>query len=293
MRIAIPVLFVALSASLVFSVPIHNLNSKWTADFDFFYLVLGWPPSICDTSAGCHVPTDPAPVANDFWLHGLWPNYNNGSWPQFCGNTPYDRNQISSILTDMSHFWPAVLTDSEDQFWGHEWTKHGTCSAPVLSSELNYFQTILTIRKKFNLLNLFVQSGVNPGTSAQFTAVEMANAISKSFGFAPDIRCNADPKGQKQMQEVYLCLDKTLNYMNCPPEQHSHGQQYVSCGDGAVMMLPLNSTYPPSPPAPPAPPATQCAAGHHGPACKADADCASFSGCVRCASSGFCTSTPK
>jgi hypothetical protein len=88
------------------------------------------------------------------------------------------------------------------------------------------------------------------------------------------------------MQEIYLCLDKTLNYMNCPPEEHSHGQQYVTCGDGPVMMLPLNTSYPP---APPAPPATQCASGHHGPACKADADCTAYSGCVRCAKSGFCT----
>jgi len=51
---------------------------------------------------------------------------------------------------------------------------------------------------------------------------------------------------------------------------------------------------PPGPPSPPVPPsAGKCVSGQHGPPCKADSDCTSFTGCIRCASSGFCTLTPK
>ena len=38
--------------------------------------------------------------------------------------------------------------------------------------------------------------------------------------------------------------------------------------------------------------ATSCIAGEHGPLCHADVGCVGYSGCVRCASTGYCTDQP-
>jgi ribonuclease T2 len=52
-------------------------------DYDFFYLVLQWPGSYCDTKQSCCYPKSGKPTA-DFGIHGLWPNRDDGSYPQNC-----------------------------------------------------------------------------------------------------------------------------------------------------------------------------------------------------------------
>jgi ribonuclease I len=52
-------------------------------DYDFFYLVLQWPGSYCDTKQSCCYPKSGKPAA-DFGIHGLWPNRDDGSYPQNC-----------------------------------------------------------------------------------------------------------------------------------------------------------------------------------------------------------------
>jgi len=52
-------------------------------DYDFFYLVLQWPGSYCDTKQSCCYPSSGKPAA-DFGIHGLWPNRDDGSYPQNC-----------------------------------------------------------------------------------------------------------------------------------------------------------------------------------------------------------------
>jgi len=52
-------------------------------DYDFFYLVLQWPGSYCDTKQSCCYPKSGKPAA-DFGIHGLWPNRDDGTYPQNC-----------------------------------------------------------------------------------------------------------------------------------------------------------------------------------------------------------------
>jgi len=74
------------------------------------------------------------------------------------------------------------------------------------------------------------------------------------------------------------CNDQCHQYENCCPDYDT-----VCKGPG------------PSPPTPPTPPSPgdKCVPGQHGPKCSADADCTKITDCIRCASSGYCTSTPK
>lgn len=60
--------------------------------FDYTLLTIRWPPGICES-------TDCIDNYPQQWLiHGLWPNYSNGSWPQFCcPSTPFDVEEVEPI----------------------------------------------------------------------------------------------------------------------------------------------------------------------------------------------------
>ena len=53
-------------------------------------------------------------------LHGLWPNYDNGSWPSYCFETDCD-----DIVAPIDPIYPPCW-DTEETMC-HEWLKHGTC----------------------------------------------------------------------------------------------------------------------------------------------------------------------
>ncbi|CAK9136341.1 unnamed protein product [Ilex paraguariensis] len=57
-------------------------------NFDFYYIVQMWPGSYCDTRQSCCYPKTGKP-AEDFSIHGLWPNYNDGKYPQNCDRGNY------------------------------------------------------------------------------------------------------------------------------------------------------------------------------------------------------------
>lgn len=53
---------------------------------------------------------------NSFTIHGWWPEYQAGSWPQWCNKTEFKNfteSSISSIIGDMNKYWYHWLrTDS-------------------------------------------------------------------------------------------------------------------------------------------------------------------------------------
>ena len=87
-----------------------------------------WQPEFCYNQAyvGCQEP-------NPFWstsltIHGMWPEWNNGSYPATCDAEAFDKSVTDKIGMDtMTKFWPNVQYDVADakytSFWEHEWTK--------------------------------------------------------------------------------------------------------------------------------------------------------------------------
>jgi ribonuclease T2 len=81
-------------------------------------------------------------------LHGLWPDYGDGSYPTLCSKEAFDYNKVVAAvgLDDLEERWPNVQqaesSASYDNFWVHEWTKHGTCTG---LSQIDYFETGLKI----------------------------------------------------------------------------------------------------------------------------------------------------
>ncbi|GER49490.1 ribonuclease [Striga asiatica] len=202
-------------------------------DFDFFYFVQQWPVSYCDSRHGCCYPTTGKPN-EDFGIHGLWPNYVNGKWPQNCGQSSLDESLISDLMSNMKDEWPTLACPSADgiKFWSHEWEKHGTCTS---LDQHSYFQSALLLKSKANLLQLLSNAGIRPGDFYHFKSIKQA--IEDGLGHEPFIECNVDPSGNHQLFQVYLCVDtNATSFIKCPILPHGR-----ACG--STIELPSFSSH--------------------------------------------------
>ncbi|KAJ4974299.1 hypothetical protein NE237_007473 [Protea cynaroides] len=186
-------------------------------DFDFFYFVQQWPGSYCDTKGNCCYPTTGKPDA-DFGIHGLWPNYNDGTYPSNCDpNTAFDPSAISDLTTSLEINWPSLACPSSNglSFWSHEWEKHGTCSESILDQH-GYFDRALKLKTQVNLLQALENAGIKPNGSF-YSMVSINKAITEAIGFSPGIECNVDVSGNHQLYQIYLCVDTSgSNIIECP-----------------------------------------------------------------------------
>ncbi|XP_023743014.1 ribonuclease 1 [Lactuca sativa] len=186
-------------------------------DFDFFYLVQEWPGSHCDTEQGCCYPTTGKP-ASDFGIHGLWPNYNDGSYPSNCNSSnSFDASKISDLISRMQLEWPTLSCPSKDglKFWGHEWKKHGTCAESILDQHA-YFETTLKLKNKINLLHALEGAGIQPN-GQMYSLESITSAIQVASGYTPRIQCNNDTSGNSQLHEISLCVDSmAADFIECP-----------------------------------------------------------------------------
>ena len=89
--------------------------------FDYYLLNLSWAPEFCFSK-----PDNPECSGHfGFIVHGLWPQYQSGGYPQNCGQQPGLANpaKMLDIMPDL-------------HLINHEWMTHGTCTG--LSAE-QYF----------------------------------------------------------------------------------------------------------------------------------------------------------
>ncbi len=104
----------------------HRDNSDAQAgQFDYYLLSLSWAPTYCLTHSD-----DGAECSNKgygFVLHGLWPQYDGGGYPENCG-TQYELT--SEAAAKGRTIYPSA------RLMSHEWQTHGTCSGV---SALEYF----------------------------------------------------------------------------------------------------------------------------------------------------------
>jgi ribonuclease T2 len=102
-----------------------------TQNFNYYLLNLSWSPEFCHS----HPNATECAQHSTFVLHGLWPQNDNGTYPENCSTQPGPRNPAaySDIYPD-----PGVLV--------HEWRTHGTCSGlspdAFLALARNAFQSV-------------------------------------------------------------------------------------------------------------------------------------------------------
>ncbi|XP_030443472.1 ribonuclease 3-like [Syzygium oleosum] len=186
-------------------------------DFDFFYFVQQWPGSYCDTKRKCCYPKTGKP-ASDFSIHGLWPNYKDGTYPSNCNpENAFDKSEISDLIGSLEKNWPSLTCPSSDdtKFWTHEWDKHGTCSESELDQH-EYFEAALKLKQKVNLLQILENAGIKPNN--EFYSLEsVKEAIKEAVGFEPGLECNVDSSGHSQIYQMFVCVDTSgSELIKCP-----------------------------------------------------------------------------
>ena len=79
--------------------------------------------------------------SSDYMIHGLWPQINSTSYPEYCKSVSYIEPN-GSLLTDMNTYWHTC----DDTLWEHEWEKHGSCMYQQIGiDEFSFFNVTLNL----------------------------------------------------------------------------------------------------------------------------------------------------
>jgi ribonuclease T2 len=197
------VLLLALAASAVAARHHHRHNygdqasaaPAVTGRFDYYLLSLSWSPSYCLTH-----PEDRAQCSRGFGfvLHGLWPQYDGGGYPENCGAAaPLD---AAALAIGQTLFPSPRLME-------HEWRRHGRCSGLPAA---DYFRTADRALAVVRVPPAFEA----PHVAAQLTASEIVAAfVAANARLSVDgltVACTRD-----ELAEVRVCLTRELAPRRC------------------------------------------------------------------------------
>ena len=163
--------------------------------FDYYLLTLSWSPEYCysnsssaECSGGHHF---------GFIVHGLWPQFQNGNYPENCSNAAGLSNPASML---------DIMPDPD--LIRHEWETHGTCSG-------------LSAQAYFGLRRQAFTSISIPGQFADPTSQQTLSPMQIKADFE-----RANPKLQdadlmitcsrNYLKAVEICMTKSLTPMACP-----------------------------------------------------------------------------
>ncbi|KAI9462935.1 ribonuclease T2-like protein [Russula earlei] len=153
--------------------------------------------------------TSPPSGPGDSWtIHGLWPDNCDGSYSSDCDPSRNYRD-ISQLLTDqgasdtlsfMKTYWVDIHGQNE-QFWEHEWWKHGTCystlqpsclpsGSPRGAEAVAFFQQVVALFKTLPTYDWLASQGITPSRSQTYTLEELTSALKAASGFVPEISCS-------------------------------------------------------------------------------------------------------
>lgn len=175
--------------------------------FDFYLLNLSWSPEFCAT----HGNSPECGRGLGFVVHGLWPQYDNGDYPEHCSDAPGPSNP--QAYTDMIP--TAGLLE-------HEWQTHGTCSG--LSPDAFF----ASVRRAYT--NVKIPAGIGTGRDAAGVTPDQllarfaqANPRFPAGSFA--LSC-----GNNRLTAIGVCLSKTLQPESC--------QSVRTCRANAIRITP-------------------------------------------------------
>lgn len=173
--------------------PASRASLSSASGFDFYLLNLSWSPEYCYS----HRDAQECAAHASFVLHGLWPQNNDGTYPENCSNAsgPADPSQYSDIYPDSG-----LLV--------HEWKTHGTCSG--LSADA-FFTAARTAYKSVSipsaLSGLKSQSSMSPDQIVSLFTASNPGISQSSLA----VSC-----GHNYLTAVEVCLDKNLHPIACP-----------------------------------------------------------------------------
>ncbi|XP_054760223.2 ribonuclease Oy-like [Lytechinus pictus] len=179
------------------------------ANFDGLTLVYTWAPTFC-VKGPCTLKS----TAKKIWtIHGLWPYSNNMAPSQGrtinCGGM-YNQAAISTIRSELEDKWPSYSSKTTDQFWKHEYVKHGTCAGNLakFNSQLKYFEGSIDLFDRYDIKSILANGNnpVLPSRNINYPLSWITTALKKGLGVEPNLYCISKNRVQ-YLFEIRVCFD--------------------------------------------------------------------------------------
>jgi ribonuclease T2 len=124
-------------------------------------------------------------------LHGLWPQYQTGGYPQHCAT--------SEALTSDARTLGMTVFPTET-LMVHEWETHGTCSG---MAALDYFKLAKTAHE-----SIAVPTQLQPGGNVKSMNGQKISSLLRDANTSITSKSIALICGGHELSEVRICLSK-------------------------------------------------------------------------------------
>lgn len=170
-----------------------------SASFDYYVLSLSWSPQHC---ASENAERDRLQCGlgrrYGFVVHGLWPQYQDGGFPEQCAGV---RNVPDRVVRGVIDIMPS------EGLIRHQWRKHGSCSGLDVDG---YFDRVRTARQSLRLPPELREPTQPLRRSAEQLRRELIQANPRLADNMIIVNCSG-----QYLSEVRICYDKDLNPRAC------------------------------------------------------------------------------
>jgi ribonuclease T2 len=193
LRITVSAAFVAFAA---LAVQARHHHDGQAGQFDYYILSLSWAPSYClthsDDGAEC------SGKGYGFVLHGLWPQYDSGGYPENC---PTQFHLSTAAAAKGRTIYPS------ERLMQHEWREHGTCSGLDAREYFNAADRATAVIKIPTVMQA-------PRSDQNLTAERIASQFQSANPQLPEgamtVFCS-----HAELSEVRVCLTRNLEPRSC------------------------------------------------------------------------------
>ncbi len=172
--------------------PANNVAGQ----FDYYLMSLSWSPTYCLTHAD-----DTAQCSGKgfgFVLHGLWPQFDSGGYPEQCAG--------GESLTTAAESLGRTIYPSP-KLVDHEWQEHGTCSGMDAAA---YFRTADRA-----LASVVIPPALEaPAADLQMSAAQIVTAFHSANPALPEDAVRVECS-RGHLSEVRICLSRDLQPRAC------------------------------------------------------------------------------
>jgi ribonuclease I len=189
--------------SLFISALTFNLRQA-KQSFDSYVMAVQWANGYCSANS-CGSKADHV-EKNTFTIHGLWPSLKSGKQLSDCTSGVKIEDDGSALFSDMKQYWPS-FAKSNEEFWEHEYNKHGFCMVEEYgwSGYEEYFDFVISLLLK-TYKNLFIKVFPDKKT-VTITYENLVKAIQNIIPSATlKINCKSN-----YLYEIYFYVEKDFS----------------------------------------------------------------------------------